>query len=133
MNTGDTNTEKALKTSVSHKTTVAQYLSSSSAPQVQMMQSYCSYSHRTCMRNKLEGFDYCLRHILEDRNAPYRQCSYVSSRTGHKCSEAALKTEKRERFIFMFFLWSWDYYHAMLNNDDRIWHFREMIDSILYD
>jgi len=103
MNTGDSNTEKALKTLVSRKTTVAQYLSSSSsASQVQMMQSYCSYPHRTCMRNKLEGFDYCIRHILQDRNAPYRQCSYVSSRTGHKCSEAALRTEKRERFIYVF-------------------------------
>jgi len=101
MNTGTTNTEKVLKTSLSRRTTVAQYLSSSSASLVEMTQSFCSYPHRTCMRKKLEGFDYCIRHILEDRNAPYRQCSYVSSRTGHKCSEAALKTEKRERFIWL--------------------------------
>ena len=117
MNAGGANTDKALKALVSRKTTVAQYLSSSSslpASQVQMTQSYCSYPHRTCMRSKLEGFDYCIRHILEDRNAPYRQCSYVSSRTGHKCSEAALRTEKRERFV----LWHFedlDYCRAVLN------------------
>lgn len=96
----DTNTsmEKVLKTPVGRKTTVAQYLSSSaSATPIETTQSFCSYPHRACMRNKLEGFDYCIRHILEDRNAPYKQCSYVSSRTGHKCPEAALKTEKRER------------------------------------
>jgi len=104
MNTGDGNNEKTLKALVGRRTTVAQYLSSSSssASQAPMTQSYCSYPHRTCMRNKLEGFDYCIRHILEDRNAPYRQCSYVSSRTGHKCSEAAFKTEKRERFVLFF-------------------------------
>ena len=99
MNTSTGSTEKFLKTCVGRKTTVAQYLSSASGSSlVDNTQSFCSYPHRTCMRNKLEGFDYCVRHILEDKNAPYRQCSYVSSRTGHKCTEAALRTEKRERF-----------------------------------
>jgi len=98
MNTGSM--EKVLKTPVGRKTTVAQYLSSSaSVSLIETTQSFCSYPHRTCMRNKLEGFDYCIRHILEDRNAPYKQCSYVSSRTGHKCPEAAPRTEKRERFV----------------------------------
>jgi len=93
-------TEKVLRTTVTHKTTVAQYLSSSSSGSaVEMSQSFCNYPRRTCMRNKLEGFNYCIRHILEDRNAPYKQCSYVSSRTGHKCLEPALRTEKRERLI----------------------------------
>jgi len=94
MNTGAGSMDKVLKTSVTRKTTVAQYLSSSlsssSASVVETSQSFCSYRRRTCMRNKLEGYDYCIRHILEDRNAPYKQCSYVSSRTGHKCPEAAL-------------------------------------------
>jgi len=98
--TGTGSVEKVLWTSVGRKTTIAQYLSSSSAAPIEMSQSFCSYPHRTCMRNKLEGFNYCIRHILEDRNAPFKQCSYVSSRTGHKCSEAALRTEKRERFVW---------------------------------
>ena len=100
--TGTGSVEKVMWTSVGRKTSIAQYLSSSSASLIEMSQSFCSYRHRTCMRNKLEGFDYCIRHILEDRNAPYKQCSYVSSRTGHKCSEAALRTEKRERFVSLF-------------------------------
>lgn len=112
LNTGTGSMEKVLRTSVGRKTTVAQYLSSSSVSMVEVAQSFCSYPHRTCMRNKLEGFNYCIRHILEDRNAPYKQCSYVSSRTGHKCSEAALKTEKRERFIS---LMSFKYCQAILN------------------
>jgi len=99
MSTGTGSVEKVVRSSDGRKTTVAQYLSSSASPVEVMAQLLCSYPHRTCMRNKLEGFDYCIRHILEDRNAPYKQCSYVSSRTGHRCAEAALKTEKRERFI----------------------------------
>jgi len=97
MNADAGNAEKVLRSSVGRKTTVAQYLSSSLSAAAEMPQSLCSYPHHTCTRSKLEGFNYCIRHILEDRNAPYRHCSYVSSRTGHKCSEAALKTDKRER------------------------------------
>jgi len=48
------------------------------------------------MQNRLEGYSYCARHILEDKNAPYKQCSYVSTKSGKRCPNAAHKMDKRE-------------------------------------
>ncbi|KAK2186076.1 hypothetical protein NP493_204g09021 [Ridgeia piscesae] len=59
---------------------------------------FCCYSHRTCMQNRLEGYSYCARHILEDKNAPYKQCSYVSTKSGKRCPNAAHKMDKREGY-----------------------------------
>ena len=57
---------------------------------------FCNYSHRTCMQNRLEGYEYCLKHILEDKNSPFKQCNYVSNRSAKRCSNAAPKSEKRD-------------------------------------
>lgn len=56
----------------------------------------CSYVHRICLQNRLEGFDYCIRHILEDRSAPFRQCSYVHPQSGKRCPNAARRTDRRD-------------------------------------
>lgn len=34
---------------------------------------FCLYSKRSCHLNRLDGYEYCLKHILQDKNAPYRQ------------------------------------------------------------
>ncbi|KAG7323300.1 hypothetical protein KOW79_013002 [Hemibagrus wyckioides] len=39
-------------------------------------------------------------HILEDKNAPYRQCSYVSSKNGKRCPNAAPKPDKKDGVAF---------------------------------
>lgn len=57
----------------------------------------CQYSHRTCSQNCLEGYDFCIRHILEDKAAPYKQCAYMT-KAGRKCPAAAPKLEKKEAF-----------------------------------
>jgi KAT8 regulatory NSL complex subunit 2 len=44
----------------------------------------------------LEGFDYCIRHILEDRSAPFRQCSYIHPQSGKRCPNAARRTDRRD-------------------------------------
>ncbi|XP_078064479.1 KAT8 regulatory NSL complex subunit 2-like [Mustelus asterias] len=56
----------------------------------------CSFAHRPCSQPRLEGQDFCLKHILEDRNAPFKQCSYVSARTSRRCPGAAPKPEKKD-------------------------------------
>lgn len=56
---------------------------------------FCLYSHRTCTHNKLPGYDFCTRHILEDKNAPYKQCEYSSSKNGKRCINAATKSDKK--------------------------------------
>ena len=58
--------------------------------------SFCAYSHRVCMQNRLEGYDYCLKHILEDKNAPFKQCTYKSVKTGKVCMNAAMKSDKKD-------------------------------------
>ncbi|XP_041371633.1 KAT8 regulatory NSL complex subunit 2-like isoform X2 [Gigantopelta aegis] len=60
--------------------------------------SLCSYSHRTCMLNRLDGFEYCLKHILEDKTAPYKQCSFVSSRKAKRCPNAASKIDRKDSY-----------------------------------
>ena len=52
------------------------------------------------MQNRLEGYDYCAKHILEDKKAPYKQCHYTSNKTGKRCTNAAPKTDKRDGYVF---------------------------------
>ncbi|GFN94646.1 kat8 regulatory nsl complex subunit 2-like [Plakobranchus ocellatus] len=59
--------------------------------------AFCKYSHRVCTQNCLEGYNFCIRHILEDKTAPYKQCAYMT-KTGRRCPSAAPKQEKKEGF-----------------------------------
>ncbi|KFV11230.1 KAT8 regulatory NSL complex subunit 2, partial [Pterocles gutturalis] len=49
---------------------------------------------------RLEGQEFCLKHILEDRSAPFKQCSYVSAKNGKRCPNAAPKPEKKDGASF---------------------------------
>uniref|UniRef100_H0XYK2 KAT8 regulatory NSL complex subunit 2 n=1 Tax=Otolemur garnettii TaxID=30611 RepID=H0XYK2_OTOGA len=60
----------------------------------------CSFTHRPCSQPRLEGQEFCIKHILEDKNAPFKQCSYVSTKNGKRCPSAAPKPEKREGVSF---------------------------------
>ena len=48
------------------------------------------------MQNRLEGYEYCIRHILNDKNAPFRQCSYTHPQNGKRCPNAARKADRKE-------------------------------------
>ncbi|XP_037370542.1 KAT8 regulatory NSL complex subunit 2 isoform X2 [Talpa occidentalis] len=56
----------------------------------------CSFSHRPCSQPRLEGQEFCIKHILEDKNAPFKQCSYISTKNGKRCPNAAPKPEKKD-------------------------------------
>jgi hypothetical protein len=56
----------------------------------------CSYLAHECSGQRIEGYDYCIRHILEDKTAPYRLCSYVYSGNGRRCVMPTPKGDKRE-------------------------------------
>ncbi|XP_060750263.1 KAT8 regulatory NSL complex subunit 2 isoform X2 [Tachysurus vachellii] len=56
----------------------------------------CAFTHRACTQPRIEGWDFCIKHILEDKNAPYKQCSYVSSKNGKRCPNAAPKPDKKD-------------------------------------
>jgi len=58
----------------------------------------CNYAGHLCLLNQLEGYKFCIRHILEDINAPYRQCSFIYSKNGKRCPNAAPKIENKESY-----------------------------------
>lgn len=58
----------------------------------------CQFPHRVCHHPCLEDYDYCLKHILEDKTAPYKTCSYVYSINGRKCNQPAPKDRKDSRY-----------------------------------
>ncbi|XP_022911864.1 KAT8 regulatory NSL complex subunit 2 isoform X2 [Onthophagus taurus] len=56
----------------------------------------CTYKPFECTQLTLDGYNYCLRHILEDKNAPFKQCSYVYTANGKRCYMPALKSDKKD-------------------------------------
>ncbi|KAM9343598.1 KAT8 regulatory NSL complex subunit 2 isoform 2-T2 [Pholidichthys leucotaenia] len=64
-------------------------------PRTQESQA-CSFSQRPCCQPRLEGFEFCIKHILEDKNAPYKQCSYISAKNGKRCPNAAPKADRKD-------------------------------------
>lgn len=56
---------------------------------------FCAYLHKICLNNRLEGHKYCIDHIMNDKTAPYRQCTFVHGITGRRCIRAARKVDRR--------------------------------------
>lgn len=50
------------------------------------------------MHNRLDGYEYCVRHILEDKNAPFKQCAFISSKNGKRCLNAAPKADRKDGY-----------------------------------
>ncbi|XP_015790052.1 KAT8 regulatory NSL complex subunit 2 [Tetranychus urticae] len=59
----------------------------------------CSYIHRICLQNKLDGFDYCIRHILVDKSAPFKQCTFIHPISNKRCPNAARKSERSSQIL----------------------------------
>ncbi|XP_046814625.1 KAT8 regulatory NSL complex subunit 2 isoform X1 [Vespa crabro] len=56
----------------------------------------CLYASFECLQPCHEGYSYCLRHILEDPNAPFKQCAFIYNSNGRKCQNPAPKLDKRD-------------------------------------
>ncbi|CAH0550081.1 unnamed protein product [Brassicogethes aeneus] len=56
----------------------------------------CAYQPYECTQLTIDHYKYCLKHILQDKNAPYKQCSYVYSSSGKRCNLAAPKGDKKD-------------------------------------
>lgn len=56
---------------------------------------FCAYLHKVCLNNRLEGHKFCIDHIMNDKTAPYRQCTFVHTVTGRRCTRAAHKVDRR--------------------------------------
>ncbi|ODM99226.1 INO80 complex subunit D [Orchesella cincta] len=55
----------------------------------------CSYSGKICRQRRLNGYAFCIRHILEDKSAPFKQCSYVTRNNSQKCLNAIPANQDR--------------------------------------
>lgn len=45
----------------------------------------CAYKPFECTQMALDKYKYCSRHILEDKSAPFKQCSYIYGTIGKRC------------------------------------------------
>ena len=61
-------------------------------------QLLCNYSQYLCRREKLTGHDFCARHILEEKNSPYKPCNFQYARIHphRRCPRPALKTDRKD-------------------------------------
>ncbi|XP_059620244.1 KAT8 regulatory NSL complex subunit 2 [Phlebotomus argentipes] len=71
----------------------------------------CAFTKHDCTLPRLVGFEYCLKHILQDPKAPYKQCAYAYPITGKKCLQPAPKYESRRNIAFTNFCFE----HSRLN------------------
>ena len=46
---------------------------------------FCGSSKDPCCHYALHGFQFCIKHILEDHLAPYKQCDFVDRQTYARC------------------------------------------------
>uniref|UniRef100_A0A8C2DNP3 INO80 complex subunit Db n=1 Tax=Cyprinus carpio TaxID=7962 RepID=A0A8C2DNP3_CYPCA len=56
----------------------------------------CSYSPKLCKQRRLNGYAFCIRHVLEDRTAPFRQCEYVAEYNSQRCTNPIPKAHDRK-------------------------------------
>lgn len=59
----------------------------------------CAFAQRPCSLPRLEGLDFCIKHVLEDKNAPYKQCNYVSTKNGKRCPNASPKGDRKDGWV----------------------------------
>lgn len=59
---------------------------------------YCSYGGTDCTQRPIRGHDFCIKHILQDPNAPFKQCSYVTKHGNKRCTNAVSKSQEDTRY-----------------------------------
>ena len=55
----------------------------------------CSYSGKLCKQRRLNGYAFCLRHILEDPSAPFKQCTH-SVKNRQQCLNPVPRSSQTE-------------------------------------
>jgi len=60
----------------------------------------CNYTPHLCHGQRLQGYEFCIKHILEDKTAPYRPCAYTAeSQSGVRaCPRAAPRSSRGESY-----------------------------------
>ncbi|XP_062519934.1 INO80 complex subunit D-like isoform X2 [Corticium candelabrum] len=55
----------------------------------------CSYSGKLCKQRRLNGYAFCIRHVLEDPGARFKQCQYVARYNNQRCTNPIPDNEDR--------------------------------------
>lgn len=64
----------------------------------------CLFSRKVCKRKRLKGFDFCHKHIFEDKNSPFQQCSFIIKSTEERCINPAPKAENKKTYVNLLIL-----------------------------
>ncbi|XP_049817779.1 KAT8 regulatory NSL complex subunit 2-like isoform X2 [Aethina tumida] len=56
----------------------------------------CVYQSYDCSQLSIENYKYCLKHILHDKTAPFKQCGYVYTNNGKRCNLPAPKGDRKD-------------------------------------
>ncbi|KAG5891997.1 hypothetical protein JTB14_007745 [Gonioctena quinquepunctata] len=56
----------------------------------------CTYQSYECTQLSLDGYDFCSKHILQDKNAPFKQCSYIYNTNGKRCHLPAPRGDRKD-------------------------------------
>lgn len=55
----------------------------------------CSNASFDCTVARLEGYDFCIRHILQDPISPFKQCAYIYG-NAKRCIQAAPRHDQKK-------------------------------------
>lgn len=58
----------------------------------------CSNQSYECTLPRLEQYNFCKRHILQDPRAPYKQCAFFFTSNGKRCLEPAPKYDNKKDY-----------------------------------
>lgn len=61
----------------------------------------CSNIAYECSLPRIDGYEYCLRHILQDPHAPYKQCTFLLT-NGKRCLQPAPKYDPKKDIFTSF-------------------------------
>lgn len=70
--------------------------------EIELKTKACSNIVYDCTLSRVEGYDYCLRHILQDHKAPYRPCTYQYPSNGKRCGQPAPKYDPKNNILTNF-------------------------------
>ena len=60
------------------------------------MNSSCSNESFCCSLPVVDGYQFCIKHILKDLKAPYKACNYIFS-NGKQCGQAKLVEDNSDK------------------------------------
>lgn len=96
------NTNRGFQIRKVPKTTVEQerVLRDQLHEEIEQKTKACSNIVYDCSLPRIDGCEFCLKHILQDPKAPYKQCCYTYPRSGKRCVQPAPKKDVYTNFCF---------------------------------